>query len=145
MNPNILNGFNFLEAKDSATKLKKSEKGALTIVCADKKKCGNRILLSKQLESDLNLSGSIQICVSEDGESMLIASLLDKEQPLYNLKRLKKGDSSSRYVLYSAGVVHELIEKMNLDFSETVSFTFYDVKYHELNGLMVAQISKGGE
>lgn len=145
MNQNLLSGFQFLETKENLTKSQNSEKGALTIICADKKKCGNRIIISKQLESDLQLKGTIQFCVSEDGESMLVASLLDKEQPAYTLKRLKKDNASSRYVLYSAGVVHELIEKMNLDFSKTVSCTFYDVEYHDLNGTVVAQIRKGGE
>lgn len=139
----LVNDFCFLEAEENTKRNNKAGAGALTIINASAKGNGMRIVFSKQLEEDLNLTEKVQLAVSKDGTSLYVGAELDTSQTSYSLRRLKKGDSSSKLVLYNSAVIKEITEKLNLSFEEHVGETFYGIEYLEIDGRKVAKIWKG--
>ena len=130
----------FLEARPNTVSKDRGGKGAVTLINAEKKGCGSRMIISKQLEKDLQLEDKIQIALDADGSSFFLSKCIDEKEAFYSLRRLKKGDSNSRLVLYQKAVIQELTEKLGLNFDEVVSVTFYGVKYFEEEGTRVARI-----
>lgn len=140
-----LEGYVFLKAEETSRKKLKKGKGAITIVNAERKNNGNRITFSKDIERDLKLDNEVQIAIAEDGSSLMIGAMFDEKQITYKLRRLKKGNSNSRLVLYNKKVVEEITEKMNLNFDETISITFYGIEYEETDNGLIAKVWKDGE
>lgn len=151
-NYNVSNSFSFLEAKGAETR-KSPRKGVLTIIQSEKrdkengkkKSNGVRILFSKQLEQDLQLSEQIQIGITHDKKTLVLGAMLDPSKTFYNLKRVKKDNIKSKLVLYNSAAVKEIIAKMELDFSERVSITFYGVEYFEDEKGIYAKVWREGE
>lgn len=143
-NKEILCSFQELDAQDNSRNPRKSGNGVLSIVNSEKN--GNRILFSKQLEEDLCLTnGEIQILASKEKRALLIGAKLPNAQKTYTLRRLKHGDESSRYVIYNKSLILAIAESLQLDFSECVSHTFYDVQYMEYEDSIIAYVTEGGE
>lgn len=137
-----LNQFSFIETKVNKKTVGTKNKGIVTIVNAEAKNCGSRLVISKELEESLSLRGQIQIAIANDGNSIMLGESIDKTKPLYSLRREKKDKSSSRYVLYGKDIIMELTDKLHLDFSNSVSYTFYDVEITEINDILVAILKK---
>lgn len=104
-----------------------------------------RIVFSKQLEEDLNLTDKIQLAVSKDGKSLYVGAELDASQTCYSLRRLKKDESKSKLVLYNSAVIKEITEKLNLSFEDRVGITFCGIEYLEIDDSRVAKVWKGEE
>lgn len=130
----------FLEVAPTKAKNERGGKGAVTLINAEKKGCGSRMIISKQLEIDLELEDKIQIALNQDGCSFYLSKCIDEKEAFYHLCRLRKGDSNSRLVLYQKGVIQELTEKLGLEFDKKVSVTFRGVEYIEEDGIRVAKI-----
>ncbi len=141
----FLKGYVFLIAEETSKEKQKKGKGIITIVNAERKNNGNRITFSKELQRDLKLSDEVQIAIAEDGSSLMIGVMLDEEQKTYKLRRLKKGNSNSRLVLYNKKVVEEITKKMNLQFENKVSITFYGIEYIETEKGLIARVWEDGE
>ena len=138
----ILNSFVELNVQDNSKKPRKRGNGILTIVNSEKN--GNRILFSKQLEEDLCLTnGEIQILASKEKRALLIGAKLPNAQKTYTLRRLKCGDESSRYVIYNKSLMLAIAESLQLDFSECVAHTLYNVQYLEIEDSIVAIVKEG--
>lgn len=137
-----LNQFSFIETKVNKKTVGTKNKGIATIVNAEAKNCGSRLVISKELEESLNLKGQLQIAIANDGNSIMLGESIDKTKPLYSLRREKKDKASSRYVLYGKDIIMELTDKLHLDFSNSVSYTFYDVELVEINDTLVAILKK---
>lgn len=135
----------YLVVEENATKSNMKGKGAITIVNAIKKKCGCRIIFSKQLEKDLELTDYIQFAFEEDIKCIIIGKCLNKDIPKYTLKRIKKNNPNSRLVLYSKPVILEICEKMNLNFDDRTTVTFYGIKYEETKNGIIAKVWEEGE
>lgn len=142
-NLNILNSFSELDVKDNSRKPRKSGTGVLTIVNSEKN--GNRVTFSKQLEEDLNLQGTVQILASKEKTALLIGATVPNAQNTYTLRRLKNGDSKSRYVIYNKGLMLAIADALSLDFSKCVSHTLYNVEYLECDNVLLALVTQGGE
>ena len=141
----FLKGYVFLIAEETSKEKQKKGKGIITIVNAERKNNGNRITFSTELQRDLKLSDEVQIAIAEDGSSLMIGVMLDEEQKTYKLRRLKKGNSNSRLVLYNKKVVEEITKKMNLQFENKVSITFYGIEYIETEKGLIARVWEDGE
>lgn len=141
----VLEELVFLEAKESGRGSSRKGAGVLTIINASKTGCGTRIIFSKQLEEDLGLKDKIQIGITNDKKSLVVGENINESQPSYLLRRQKKGNESSRLILYNSSVIKEITEKMGLDFSEGISVTFYGIEYIEVNGEYVGRICQEAE
>lgn len=143
-NKEILCSFQELDAQDNTRKPRTRGNGILTIVNSEKN--GNRILFSKQLEEDLCLTnGEIQILASKEKRALLIGATVPNAQNTYTLRRLKNGDSKSRYVIYNKGLMLAIADALSLDFSKCVSHTLYNVEYLECDNVLLALVTQGGE
>lgn len=141
-----LTNFNFLEAENN-NKAHKAGKGVLTLVNAKRTGCGQRLVLSKQLQEDLEIVDTIQILISNDGNSLLLGKNIYDKATNYKTLLLNKDKPNGRRVCYNSAVVNEITHKMNLstEFENTVSVTFYGVEYFEHEGKTVAEITLKGE
>lgn len=140
----ILNSFVELDAQDNSKKPHKRGNGILSVV--NSKKNGNRILFSKQLEEDLCLTnGEVQILASKEKRALLIGAKLPNAQKTYTLRRLKCGDENSRYVIYNKSLMLAIADALELDFSECVARTLYNVQYLEYNNSVVAIVTERSE
>lgn len=107
-----------------------TEAGAMSVINS---KNGKRVTLSKDVMNRLNNTEMISISFSDD--SLAIAERLPN-----NNNQLKVKCSGNKGVVYSAGLVSEITDKYELDFSDKVSTTFKEVNYVESNGYTVAII-----
>lgn len=139
-----LTGFSFLEAENT-NKARKSGKGVATLVNAQRTGCGQRLVLSKQLQESLEIVDTIQILVSNDGNSLLLGTNISNKATSYKMRFLRANDPNSKLVLYNSAVVNEITRKMNLSFEETTSVTFYGVEFFDLEGKTVAELTLKGE
>lgn len=141
-NQEILSKFTELNVQDTRRKPRKSGNGILTIVNSDKN--GNRILFSKQLEEDLCLTnGEVQILASKEKRALLIGAKLPNAQKAYTLRRLKRGDENSRFVIYNKSLMLAIAECLQIDFSECVAHTLYNVQYLEIEDSILAIVTEG--
>ena len=139
----ILYAFEELDVQDKKRKPRKGGNGSLTIV--NSKKNGNRILFSKQLEEDLDLkNGEVQILASKEKCALLIGKKVPNAQKTYALRRLKSGDSKSRYVIYNKELMLAISEVLTLNFDNCVSHTLFDVEYLQYDDSLIALIKEGG-
>lgn len=104
--------------------------GAMSIV---KSNCGKRITISKEVMEKLNNPSKIVISFSD--ERIAIGEYLPNNNNQLRLKMVGK-----KAIIYSAGLVTEIAEKYQLDFSTRTSITFTQVGYVESNGYTVAII-----
>lgn len=139
-----LTGFSFLEAENT-NKARKAGKGVATLVNAQRTGCGQRLVLSKQLQESLEIVDTIQILVSNDGNSLLLGTNISDKATSYKMRFLKANDPNSKLVLYNSAVVNEITQRMHISFEEKISVTFYGVEFFELDGKTVAEISLKGE
>lgn len=139
MTPNI-EGFSFLEAENN-NKAHKAGKGVLTIVNAQRTGCGQRLVISKQLQNQLQITESIQLLISDDGKFLLLGKNISDKATSYKMRLLKKDNPNSKLVLYNSAVVNEITKKMNLCFDETVSITFYGIELIAHGDTLLAKLS----
>jgi len=105
--------------------------GAMTVVNS---KCGKRITISKEVMNKLNNTSNIAISFSD--ERIAVGEYLPNNNNQITLKMVgKKG------VIYSAGLVTEITEKYQLDFTNRTSITFSEIDYIEDEGATIAIIS----
>ncbi|WP_242396684.1 amidophosphoribosyltransferase [Clostridium butyricum] len=95
------------------------EAGVLSII---KAKTGNRITLSKALLDELNSPEKIQIAFTKD--NVIIGEKLPNNDSSFNVKL-----SGTKGIVYSSGLVREISELFQLDFSDKTSITFNEVEY----------------
>lgn len=131
------NDFEPIKAVNATKKPCNNKKGVLTLISS--KKNGYRILIPAMLAKELQLVDEIQIGFVN--QSLLIGRCLPKTKNSFPLRRLK----NVKFVVYSKSVVKEIADKLDLDFTDKVSFTFYNVELDEWKGNPVAKISKGSE
>lgn len=135
----ILNDVVSLDSRSTTRKGTFGKSGALTIVNSEKN--GKRLILSKELEEYLQLTDSIQIAIGSNEPFILVANSDDIELPRYKATRLSKENKKSRLVIYNSSLVLEIASKLHLDFSDTVSVTFYETEYIEEDGNVFAKIT----
>lgn len=140
-----LEGFSFLEAENS-NKAHTAGKGIISLVNAKRTGCGQRLVLSAQLINDLEILDTIQILISNDGNSLLLGKFISDKATSYKLRLLNKDKPQGKKVLYNSAVVNEITQKMKLSFEDTVSVTFFGIEYFEIEeGRTVAEITLKGE
>lgn len=96
--------------------------------------CGKRVMLSKDLMDKLNNPTKVTMSFSE--ESIAIGITLPNNNNQLTIK-----PSGKKGVIYSAGIVSEIIDKYGLDFSNRTSITFSQVEYIEVDGATIAIIN----
>ena len=137
-----LQGFSFLEAENT-NKSHKAGKGVATLVKSQHNGC--RFVLSKQLQNDLEITDSIQILISNDGNSLLLGTNISDKATSYKMRFLRANDPNSKLVLYNSAVVNEITQRMHISFEEKICVTFYGVEFFELEGKTVAELTLKGE
>lgn len=108
-----------------------TEAGVLSIINA---KSGKRIIISNEIMEILNNPSKIVMSFTED--RIAIGENLPNNDNYFNVKRMK-----SKGVIYSAGIVKEITEIYELDFSNKTSITFFDVEYAKYEDNVVAIIA----
>lgn len=95
---------------------------------------GKRVTFPQAVMERLNNPETLQFAFADD--KIAVAERLPGNEVSFNIKRGK-----GRAIIYAAGLVREIAEQFDLDFTSRVSITFYDVEYHEVEGYPVAVIS----
>lgn len=108
-----------------------TEAGVISIINA---KSGKRIIISNEIMEILNNPSKIVMSFTED--KIAIGENLPNNDNYFNVKRMK-----SKGVIYSAGIVKEITEIYELDFSNKTSITFFDVEYAKYEDNVVAIIT----
>ena len=70
----------FLEGRPNTVSKDRGGKSAVTLINAEKKGCGSRMIISKQLEKDLQLEDKIQIALDADGSSFFLSKCIDEKE-----------------------------------------------------------------
>lgn len=120
--------------KPSESKVRRkgiAEAGVMSIVNA---KTGKRIMISREIMEKLNKPERVVISFAED--KIAIGEQLPNNYNYINIKVLK-----SKGVIYSAGIVKEITDLYELDFSNKTSITFFDVEYVKYEDNVVAIIT----
>ena len=107
-----------------------AEAGAMSIINA---KTGKRITISNEIMEVLNNPSKVVISFTEN--RIAIGEQLPNNDNYFNIKILK-----SKGVIYSAGIVKEITNMYQLDFSNRTSITFSDVEYAKYEDNVVAII-----
>lgn len=126
---NGLEEFQASEAKQSSWRT--TDSGILSIV---KSETVNRIMFAKEMMD--KLSNPKRVVISFADEKIAIG-----EQLPNNENYLKVNYSKTKGVIYSAGVVKEIVDKYDLDFSTRTSITFSEVKYVRYENHVVAIVT----
>ena len=109
--------------------------GVITIV--NSKKNGKRIEFLPNFCEQLGIDKKVQIAFEEN--ALVVIPVTDKpEYPVYDLKT-----TGCKRVLYNAALVEEIIEKLQLDYSECVSKTLSHISLEEWGEIQIAVISGG--
>lgn len=109
------------------------EAGAMSIVNA---KTGKRIIVSREVMEKLNNPESVVMSFAVN--KIAIGEQLPNNDNYIKIKALK-----SKGVIYSAGIVKEITDIYELDFSNKTSITFLDVEYVKYEENVVAIITVG--
>lgn len=120
--------------KPSESKVRRkgiAEAGVMSIVNA---KTGKRIMISREIMEKLNKPERVVISFAED--KIAIGEQLPNNDNYIGIKVLK-----SKGVIYSAGIVKEITDLYELDFSNKTSITFFDVEYVKYEDNVVAIIT----
>lgn len=107
------------------------EAGAMSIVNA---KTGKRIIVSREVMEKLN--NPERVVMSFAVNKIAIGEQLPNNDNYIKIKALK-----SKGVIYSAGIVKEITDIYELDFSNKTSITFLDVEYVKYEENVVAIIT----
>lgn len=126
---NELEEFQASEAKQSSWRT--TDSGILSIV---KSETVNRLMFAKEMMD--KLSNPKRVVISFADEKIAIG-----EQLPNNENYLKVNYSKTKGVIYSAGVVKEIVDKYDLDFSTRTSITFSEVKYVRYENHVVAIVT----
>ena len=103
------------------------------------KKNGHRIIIPVDLAEELQLNGTVQMGFQEN--RLVLGKRLPNTEGAFVLKTLSK----RKLVLYSTSAVKRIVDVMELDFSQKVSHTFYDLEMDEWEGNPIALFEKEGE
>lgn len=105
-------------------KISSGNSGFLTII--NSKKNGRRVEFRKEVAEHLNLNDSIAVVYDKDS----VAFYRPSEDTDLSLRVKKCGE---RKVIYSGDLVAALTEFFNLKFDATVSYTFTEGRYEEID------------
>lgn len=109
------------------------KKGILTIVCSANN--GKRLLFSTALVEELNLKDSVKLGFVKD--TLIVGKDLPGQRNCFHLR-----NNGKKKVLYSSPVVQAIAEQMQIDFSGSISYTFYDVEMDEHKSYTIAMFNK---
>ncbi len=127
------NGYNQLKVIKpktmSNTRGTKSSKGVCTVI--NSRQNGKRLILAKETMDYLKNPTKIEVGFTQDG--IVIAEKLPENGVSFSIKK-----SGNKMVIYSSGLVKEITELFNLDFSNRVSITFTEAEeYDDLDNPIV--------
>lgn len=121
---------NFRPVKSTHISRDAGEPCVLTIVKTDK--FGKRISFANEVHEAIGSPDSVQIAVNDDG--IVIGATLPGSTSSFKLRK-----NGKKPVIYAAGLVEEIAELFDLDFSDgRSSLSFREVEYIELDSQMVA-------
>lgn len=117
-----------LRAPKNTQNLKKTDgQGQITIV--NSRKNGKRIELLKPLTDLMEIEDEVKIGFMEN-TLILFPANAKVTLPIFSLKKVE-----TKKVIYSASLVQEIAEVLQLDFSERVSYTISNAEIDEAFGV----------
>ena len=125
---------NFKASKSKQKSVIRSNQGVVTIINTEKN--GKRIVFLKDVMDKLGNPPKILISCSDN--AIAVGERLPDNQNFLSIKY-----SKTKGTIYSAGIVNELTEMYQLDFSNKTSITFSEVKYTTYENHKVAIITIG--
>lgn len=114
---------------EKTTLRRSGRKGSLTMICSAKH--GKRLMLSEELAETLELSGTVQIGFI--GNQLVMGKHLPGNGSEFQLRRQGK-----KLIIYSAELIHIIAERQQIDFTDTVSHTWYTPIVDEYENIPVA-------
>lgn len=105
--------------------------GGVSII---KSKSSMRVSINKSILDNLKINNKAQVAFSDD--SMAIAKELPGNSNDFNVKV-----SNNKGNIYSSGLVSEIIDLYDLDFTNKVSITFNQIQYENIQGIDVAIVT----
>ncbi|MEG1132675.1 MAG: hypothetical protein RSD77_10195 [Romboutsia sp.] len=113
----------------SKSRCTENSRGVCTVI--NSKQNGKRVILTKETMDYLKNPAKIEVGFTEDG--IVISEKLPKNGVEFSIKK-----TGNRMVIYSSGLVKEITQLFNLDFSNRVSITFTESeKYDNLDNPIV--------
>ena len=123
---------NFKASKSKQKSVIKINQGVATIINTEKS--GKRIVFSNNVMEELGNPPKILISCSDN--AIAVGERLPDNQNFLSIKY-----SKTKGTIYSAGIVNELTEMYQLDFSNRTSITFSEVNYTTYENYKVAIIT----
>ena len=125
----------FVNLKDLAIPESKSVRrngyrGVLSIVNS---KNGKRLAISQEVVDTCGLGD--EICIFFGDDSLVISNKTPDCTVTFFTKT-----SGQKLLVYSAGLVEEISQKYQLDFTDVSCITFWDVEYFETENIVVAVV-----
>lgn len=121
----------FIPAVSKGTSRNSVRGGGVSIV---KAKTAMRMSINKSLLDILRITDKVQVSYSDD--AIAIAKELPGNDNYFNVKI-----SNNKGNIYSAGLVSEITELYDLDFTDKVSITFNQIQYESIQGIDVAIVT----
>lgn len=112
-----------------AAQTEKTRKGEGYITIVNSKKNGKRIELLNKLTDVINFNDSVKIGFLEN-ELVIVPTDANVELPIFKFKKVGR-----KKVIYSASLVQEIAEVLQLDFSERVCYTISNAEIDEAFGV----------
>lgn len=112
-----------------AVQTEKNGKGEGYITIVNSKKNGKRIELLNRLTDIINFNDSIKVGFLGN-EFVIVPTDAKIELPIFKLKKV-----GTKKVIYSACLVQEIAEVLQLDFSKRVSYTISNAEIDEAFGV----------
>lgn len=128
-----VNGWNiddFIPSKSNGVTNGGTRGGVMSVVNAE---TGKRVVIKKDLLDQLGVEDKVQFSFSKG--AIAIGAKIINNSNYFNIKMGKnKGN------IYSSGLVSEITNLYDLDFSKSTSITFDNVEYDNIQGIEVAII-----
>ena len=122
----------FLSSKSSGENSRSLPSGVMSVI--NSKRCGKRVTISKELTNELNNPEVLQFAFNEN--EIAIGEDIPENDHFFTVKV-----SGAKGVIYSSSLVLEITDLFNLDYSDKVSITFYQVRYVTNGGKKVAIVT----
>ncbi|MCM3116314.1 hypothetical protein M3610_13495 [Neobacillus sp. MER 74] len=129
---NVIDLNSFSSSKSNGINSRYVGAGVITIINSERN--GKRIILSKELMEELLEPELVQIAFSSN--EIAIGEEIPNNDHHFNVRK-----NGAKGVIYSAGLIQEITGLFNLDFSNKVSVTFYQVRYFTQGTSKVAIIT----
>lgn len=132
---------NLVAPKSVAHEKKNNQKGNVTIV--SKQGSSRCVLIDKELADELELNDKVVIAFQPEEKKILLGKKIPgiQHEGYFLRERIAK-NMCTKKVIYNSGLVQEIIDILQLDFSEKTSVTLYGLELVSEEEDIIAVVGK---